>query len=268
MWKRHTTTSGTWIACDATLFYFISYSFFLPTCSHSLGEYLYSKYLVAVPCFASFYSVLFVCFSFARLLIFFISFLILWLNFALSDESDSQSSFRLMSWHCQNRCLAISCSIARCVLESVQLEVNAHLQIRINISHQWLNTLCIHINSLSWCVCVLLLLQLLLLQHGAMLIVFSYVLLHIFRSFRTRLPQPTFTTNLSRVGKLNWYLWFFFSPFIESLAVLCIFFVYLHFFTCFFIHLLRIGWTFCSSLNYATNAYPTIAIAAISTLCI
>lgn len=52
---------------------------------------------------------------FHRLLVLFSSlFLILWLNFALSDESDSQSSFRLMSWHCQNRCLAISRSFARC----------------------------------------------------------------------------------------------------------------------------------------------------------
>lgn len=46
------------------------------------------------------------------------------------------------------------------------------------------------------------------------------------------------------------------------------FFCLFTFFTCLFFCSLCIGWTFSSSLNYATNVYPTIAIAAISTLLI
>lgn len=126
--------------------------FFLPTCSHSLGEYLYSKCSVVLPCFASFYFVYLFCFFFSFILFF----SILWLNFALSDESDSQSSFRLMSWHCQNRCLAIALRVCVSFYRRVLVRVKgerAFIDTNQHFSPMVKYAVCIHIHSNVCCCC-------------------------------------------------------------------------------------------------------------------
>lgn len=121
--------------------------------------------------------------------------------------------------------------------------------------------LCIHIN-LTWCM-----LLLPLLQHGAMLIVFSYVLLHVFRLVSARAPKhspnvrtyaatPPISTDLSLWKiKLIFMIRFFLVLILSSARSLCLsfcLFIYVYLFLFSPSHWIKI---LSSSLNYGTNKY-------------
>lgn len=121
--------------------------------------------------------------------------------------------------------------------------------------------LCIHIN-LTWCM-----LLLPLLQHGAMLIVFSYVLLHVFRlvsaraskhspNVRTYAATPPISTDLSLWKiKLIFMIRFFPVLILSSARSLCLsfcLFIYVYLFLFSPSHWIKI---LSSSLNYGTNKY-------------
>lgn len=119
--------------------------------------------------------------------------------------------------------------------------------------------------------------------HGAMLIVFSYVILHVFRfgawcvwlQQHTHTPSPCWSrTQICRFGKLNWYLWFvLFSHCAYSLS-LALLTLFIYIFTCFIIFVsshfpCSFGWSglksnhSVSSLNYGAHEHIHQAIAFI-----
>lgn len=196
--------------------------FFRLVLTHSALGYSFSKcsrcfIVVAAAFFSSFYFIPSLYPEFLLILCLYVEF------YSLRWWIGQSKFFRLMSWHCQNRCLAI-------LLESARWTRISRYQ---SSSRQWklCCLLCIYTKS-PLCTVTPMLLLMLLLLHGAMLIVFSYVLLHVFR-WCLRLARammytpPPISTDLSlRKIKLIFMIRFVFP--VRSHSLHLILFIYLH----------------------------------------